>query len=276
MDTSQYLRSELLSRAGFTHGFFTRRGGVSSGAFGTLNMSFDVGDRPEDVAENRRRVARALGVAEERLCVPRQVHGHDVVVLDGRASSTEVAKVPADAVVAEAAGFACGVRTADCVPLLIGCLETRRVAAVHAGWRGVVQGAARVAVEALGARGSRPAELLVAIGPHISVAAFEVGDEVAGALGAASDAAGAIRTSEGQKPHAALGSILTAQLVALGVPNAHIEQLPRCTFTDGAEFFSYRRDGKHSGRQLSAIVSEDVIASVKRHPSEQIAGRRQP
>jgi polyphenol oxidase len=256
MDTSQYLRSELLSSAGFTHAFFTRRGGVSSGAFASLNLSLDVGDRPDDVAENQRRIARVLGVAEDRVYVPRQVHERGLVVVDGRASAAEIASQPADAVISDGPGLACGVRTADCVPLLMACVETRRVAAVHAGWRGVVKGVARAAIEALLARGSRPEHLLVAIGPHISAAAFEVGEDVARELRAASDMALGVTAIEGQRPHAALGQILRNQLVALGVPNGHIDAVPGCTFTDEHEFFSYRRDGKRSGRQLSAIVSQ--------------------
>jgi YfiH family protein len=255
MDTSQYLRSELLSSAGFTHAFFTRRGGVSSGAFASLNLSLDVGDRPDDVAENRRRIADVLGVAEGRVYVPRQVHERGLLVVDGRAGAAEISTLPADAIISDGPGLACGVRTADCVPLLMACVETRRVAAVHAGWRGVVKEVARAAVEALVARGSRPERLLVAIGPHISPAAFEVGEEVARELRAASDVDGAVTVIAGQKPHAALGHILTAQLMALGVPSRHIEALSGCTFTDQHEFFSYRRDGKRSGRQLSAIVS---------------------
>jgi polyphenol oxidase len=258
MEIHDYLQSMLLSRAGFSHAFFTRRGGISSGAFGALNLSLDVGDLPENVAENRRRVARALGVAEDRIYVPRQVHDRGVVVVDGRASAAAIANVSADAVIADAPGLACGVRTADCVPLLIGCVETRRVAAVHAGWRGVVAGVAGAAIEELRARGSRPEHLLVALGPHISPSAFEVGDEVARELRAASHDPSAVTALDGQKPHAALGRILSAELVALGVPSANIEALPGCTFSDRDDFFSYRRDGKHSGRQLSAIVSESI------------------
>jgi YfiH family protein len=273
MDTSQYLRSDLLSSAGFPHAFFTRRGGVSSGAFGSLNLSLDVGDLPDNVAENRRRVAGVLGIAPARIYVPRQVHDRGVVVVDGRANAGEIAGVPADAVISEGVGFACGVRTADCVPMLIACVETRRVAAVHAGWRGVVKEVARAAIDALRVRGSRPEHLLVAIGPHISHAAFEVGEDVARELRAASDAAFAVTATDGQKAHAALGRILNAQLVALGVPSAQIEELPGCTYTQSSEFFSYRRDGKHSGRQLSAIVSEDVTRSTPLHAAEQIHAR---
>jgi polyphenol oxidase len=262
MDPSHYLRSELLSRAGFSHGFFTRRGGRSSGAFRSLNLSSEVGDDPADVAENRRRVARVLGIPADSLYVPRQVHDRGVLLVDGRDSAASVATVPADAIISEGPGFACAVRTADCVPLLVADVETRRVGAVHAGWRGVVKGVLRAAIEQFSARGSEPGHLLVAIGPHISLTAFEVGDEVARELEAASHAKEVVVVHEGQKPHVSLVRILEAQLLELGVQQAQIEVLPGCTFTERDNFFSYRRDGRSSGRQLSAIVSEDMRTGV--------------
>jgi YfiH family protein len=257
MEASLYSSSELLTRAGFRHAFFTRRGGVSSGAYASLNLSLDVGDRADDVAENRRRVARALGVGTDAVCVPRQVHGRGVIVLDEQATQAKVATLPADAVVSDAPGIACAVRTADCVPILLGCPETRRVGAVHAGWRGVVQNVIGAALEVFLARGSRPEQLIAAIGPHISLAAFEVGDDVAVELARVSPAPGVV-VREGSRPHVALAPIVVAQLVELGVPAERIEVLPGCTFTDREQFFSYRRDGQKSGRQVSAIVSENI------------------
>jgi YfiH family protein len=200
--------------------------------------------------------------------VPRQVHDRGVLLVDGRDSAARVATVPADAIISDGPGFACAVRTADCVPLLVADVETRRVGAVHAGWRGVVKGALRAAIEQFSARGSDPGHLLVAIGPHISLAAFEVGDEVARELEGASHATGVVVVHEGQKPHVSLVRILNAQLLELGVPQAQIEVLPGCTFTERDTFFSYRRDGRSSGRQLSAIVSEDRRAGMMRLASE--------
>jgi YfiH family protein len=258
MDSSLYLRSELLGRAGFGHAFFTRRGGVSSGPFSSLNVSPVVGDNAEHVAENQRRAAAVLGVDAGAILVPRQVHDRGVLVAPSGASAGEVEGSEADAIVSDAPGLACAVRTADCVPLLLGDRETRRVAAIHAGWRGVVKEIVRATLEVMAAHGSRPEHVLVAIGPHISAAAFEVGDEVARELEGASAARGAVLGQPGQKPHADLGAILLSQLEALGVPARNIERLPGCTFSDAGSFYSYRRDGRRSGRQLSAIVSEPL------------------
>jgi YfiH family protein len=267
MDPSQYLKSELLSRAGFQHAFFTRQGGVSRGAYDSLNLSLDVGDRPEDVAENRSRVARVLGVAHARLLVPRQVHGIDIIAVDESSQAGEVAQAAADAIIAEVPGLACAVRTADCVPILLADRETRCVAAIHAGWRGVVKGVVHAALGAFRARGTRPEHLLAAIGPHIGAAAFEVGKDVAEQLAAASRAEGAVTSLTQPKAHADLARILLAQLEELGVPAVNVEVLPGCTVLQPERFFSYRRDGKASGRQLSAIVSERRQTSSKGHSS---------
>lgn len=258
MDSSLYLRSELLGSAGFVHAFFTRRGGVSSGPYSSLNLSLVVGDAAQDVEENRRRAASALGVGSEAILVPRQVHGRGVIVVSGATPTTEVEATAADAVVSDGPGLACAVRTADCVPLLLGDPETRRVAAVHAGWRGVVKGVVAATLDVMVAHGSRPERLLVAIGPHISRQAFEIGEEVAVQLERASRARDAVLIEPGHAPHADLGAILTSQLEMLGVPARNIELVPGCTFSDAASFYSYRRDGRHSGRQLSAIVSEPI------------------
>lgn len=255
------IRSELLTRAGFTHAFFTRRGGVSEGAFGSLNASPDVGDGAEHVTENLRRIARVLGVAPADLYVPRQVHGRGVLVLGAKQASGVVAATPADAIVTSEPAFACAVRTADCVPILLGDPESGRVAAVHAGWRGVAQDIAQATVEVMTRLGCRAAALRAAIGPHISVDAFEVGDDVARELARASGAADVIQTAAGHKARADLGKILVAQLVAAGLAPSHVERLPGCTYRDAARFYSYRRDGQRSGRMLSAIVSKAHVTS---------------
>lgn len=254
MQPDQYLRSELLTRAGFSHAFFTRQGGVSEGPFAALNTSPDVGDRREHVAENLRRIREVLGVAPARLYVPRQVHGREVRVVGSELAPDAVAVIAADALVTSQPGLACAVRTADCVPILLADPERRRVAAIHAGWRGVAQNIVRATLEAMTLLGSRPPAIIAAIGPHISASAFEVGEEVASELARASAAEGAIRRLTGQKPHVDLASIVAAQLCAAGLDRQNLERILGCTYAEDTRFFSYRRDGQRSGRMLSAIV----------------------
>jgi YfiH family protein len=171
-----------------------------------------------------------------------------------------VARIAADAVVAEQAGVAAGVRTADCVPILLADPVAGRVAAVHAGWRGVVAEIVVRAVERLVARGSSKTALLAAIGPHIGPEAFEVGEDVASELDRASNPSAVLR-SPGRKPRVALAHILQAQLHRAGLRPDNIEQLPGCTLRDADRFFSYRRDGKQSGRMLSVISPRAVATS---------------
>jgi len=258
MPPCPHLSSELLTRAGFVHAFFTRQGGVSEGPFATLNLSPGVGDRPEHVSENLGRAARTLGLARERLYVAAQVHDRGVVVLHGSEAASEVAEIRADAVVSSAAGLGCGVRTADCVPILLADPETGRVAAVHAGWRGVVRRVIAATTERMLELGSRSTALLAAIGPHIGPAAFEVDADVAGELARASSASGVVLERPGSKPHVNLARIVRAQLAEAGLLDARIEHVPGCTYSDAASFFSYRRDGQKSGRMLAVIVPNET------------------
>ncbi len=227
---------------------------MSEGPFASLNCSPDVGDHAEHVRENLARVAQALGLSSERVYVARQVHDRGVLVLDGSESTPTVARTAADAIVSSAAATGCGVRTADCVPILLADPESGRSAALHAGWRGVVREVIASTIEQLVALGSRRAALLAAIGPHIGPDAFEVGDDVALELSRASNAEGVVRRTSDGKAHVHLARIVQAQLCAAGLSRASIEQVPGCTYSDGSRYFSYRRDGKRSGRMLSVIV----------------------
>jgi len=129
------------------------------------------------------------------------------------------------------------------------------VAAVHAGWRGVVADVVGAAVAALRAGAPGEPDLVAAIGPHISAAAFEVGEDVATALGAVAPEVPAVRRSPGGRPCVDLRALVRAELVRAGVPTAAIDDVAGCTFSEPDRFFSFRRDGAHSGRHLAAIVA---------------------
>ncbi len=252
---AEHLKSELLLRAGFRHAFFTRGGGVSEGAYGSLNFSSAVGDDPDRVARNLELAGEALGVDASRIHFLSQVHGASVVTVSEGDDRTHVLHVEGDGIVSRSPGIACGVRTADCVPILLADRISGAVAALHAGWRGTVAGIVASGVRALREIAGPGAELLAAIGPHISVRAFEVSDEVAAELAAASDAEDVVDRSRGPRPHVALAKIVRAQLLAAGLADDAIEDVPGCTLSEPERFFSYRRDGKRSGRHLSAIVA---------------------
>lgn len=253
MSEPSSLTSPLLERSGFRHAFFTRAGGASQGPYASLSFSLSVGDEPAHVAENLRRAGARLGVSPERIYYLSQVHGITTHRADERLSASEFVELEGDAVMAREGRLACGVRSADCVPILLGDRRSGAVAAIHAGWRGVVAGVVSAAITRLRAELGVPGDLVAAIGPHISVAAFEVSVEVAEQLAAASNESEAIRPGA-RRPHADLRRIVRAQLVAAGLAPSAIDDVLGCTWSEPERFFSFRRDGAKSGRHLSAIV----------------------
>jgi YfiH family protein len=248
-NAAEVLDAPRLRDAGFRHGFSTRRGGTSQGAYGTLNLGRNVGDDAARVADNLARFASAVGFAPDALFDLSQVHGRAVVVLRGNERPAEVRARHGDALVATESGTTVAVRTADCVPVLLGDRASGAVGAIHAGWRGVVAGVVREAVLAL--QNGRAAELVAGIGPSIGPCCFEVDADVAAELARTAGDGIVIRRGMG-KPHVDLWRAVEHQLRAAGVEV--IDTLGRCTVCEGDQFFSYRRDGNASGRMLSAIV----------------------
>jgi len=251
---AEFIASELLGAAGFRHAFFTRRGGVSEGPYESLNFSRAVGDHAERVAANVALAAETLGVGPRRVCYLSQVHGVVTHVLGGAETPEQVLELEGDALVSREATLACGVRSADCVPILVADRASGAVAAIHAGWRGVARGAVESGVEALRELSGADGELIAAVGPHIRVGAFEVSDDVAAELEAASPVAAVVERS-GAKPHVSLVRIVRGKLRALGLEDGAIDDVGGCTVTEPERFFSFRRDGKVGGRHLSAIVA---------------------
>jgi len=250
---ADFLESTLLRSAGFSHAFFTRRGGVSEGPYESLNFSRAVGDSAEAVAANVARAATVLGVEPERVFYLSQVHGAVTHVLGGSEHAADVLLTEGDALVSAESTLACGVRSADCVPVLVADRRSGLVAAIHAGWRGVVRGAVESAVQTLRARAGGDGDLVAAIGPHIRVGAFEVSEDVAQELESSSPVPDVVDRS-GKKPHVSLVGIVRGKLAALGLRASSVDDVGGCTVTEPERFFSFRRDGKIGGRHLSAIV----------------------
>jgi hypothetical protein len=192
-------------------------------------------------------VARALDGAG-RLLLLRQVHGARVVAAPWEGTPE------ADAAIAAAPGFILGIQTADCLPVLLVDPERRLVAAAHAGWRGTAQGIAARAVEALAARGSRPEDLVAALGPGIGPCCYEVGDEVREAFGASGSAF--FRPGPNGRPHLDVRAANVRQLVEAGLRAEAIHHLADCTRCRGELYPSYRRDGAAAGRMISFVGFE--------------------
>ncbi|MAQ16542.1 MAG: multicopper polyphenol oxidase [Sandaracinus sp.] len=243
------LRSTLLTEAGFAHGFSLRTGGVSEGPFASLNLGRGLGDPTAAVETNHRRFAEAVGYVPGSLFELSQVHGRRVREAEPGEDPALVRQEEGDGLFARRAGLAVGIRVADCMPVLLAHPRSGDVAAVHAGWRGVEQRIVTAAVEALG---HPPAELLVAIGPHIRQARFEVGEEVAERLAAVAGDGPQVVDRSGAKPHVDLTTIVRRELAGAGV--TQVDDVGGCTHADPARFFSYRREGT-TGRHLAAIVA---------------------
>jgi YfiH family protein len=222
------LRGERLFRSGFRNGFPERQTGDAE-------------------------LLAAMGV--RRVIQVKQVHG---------ARAVEAAEAPpglvfgaegperqeADAVVVMEAGVAVGVRVADCVPVLVGDEGSGAVAAIHAGWRGVVGGVVRAGVELLAQQGTAHGRrrMLAAIGPCIGACCFEVGCDVAAQIGH-------VVREQGDKAYVDLRAAVRAQLNDLGLADDRIEDVAGCTKHEPGRFHSFRRDGAQSGRMLAVIVA---------------------
>jgi YfiH family protein len=217
---------------------------VSVGPYASLNLGDHVGDDPAAVAENRRRLKAALALPAEPHWL-RQVHGMRVIQADA-GQPTE-----ADGVWTDRIGVVCTVGMADCLPVLFCDRAGTRVAAAHAGWRGLAAGVLEATVAALGVA---PDQLLAWIGPAIGAAAFEVGPEVRAAfLAADAEAILAFQPGRGDRWQADLMALARQRLRRAGVAQAWGGH--GCTSSESAWFFSHRRDGT-SGR-MAALIWRD-------------------
>ena len=224
---------------------------MSQSPFDTLNLGFHLGDDDDAVRENRLRFVQSLGVEPGRLFEQRQVHGAIVREITATDDASSIADAEGDALIARAEGLAVAARTADCVPILNADLRTGGVAAVHAGWRGAVAGIVPKTVRALADDAS---VLVAAIGPHIRVGAFEIGEEVAHEMELAAGGRPVVDRSY-PKPHGDLAKLVRFQLLDAGLVDDAIDDVGGCTYTDAAHFFSHRRERGKTGRHLSAIVA---------------------
>lgn len=219
----------------------TRRGGVSSGPWASLNLAAHVEDDPAAVTENRRRLNAALGLVEEPLWLT-QVHGTAIATGDNGPGCE------ADGSYSDRTGRVCVVLTADCLPVLLCDRSGREVAAVHAGWRGLVNGVIEAALDRFKAA---PEDIMAWLGPAIGPDAFEVGAEVRAAF-LASDAEAAMAFRPNRPGHwlADLYALARLRLMRRGVAAVYGGGL--CTWSDAERFYSFRREPV-TGRMASLI-----------------------
>lgn len=239
---------------GIRHGFFGRKGGVSSGIYESLNMGRGSGDDPPSVAANRAAALACLGGA--RLFTPYQVHGTDVWSVDWQSDSE--APPRADVVVTRTPGIMIGIVTADCGPVLLADAHQGVIAACHAGWRGAMDGVIETAIGAMESLGARRRRIQAALGPMIAQKSYEVGAEVRAAFLAKHPDAGRFFAAGRQagKYQFDLDGAILDRLAQAGI--GACESLGRDSYAEADRFYSYRRTTHRGesdyGRQLSAIL----------------------
>lgn len=247
-----------LEEDGFTNAFSTRLGGVSPMPQEALNLAGFTDDAAENIYENRRRFL-ALFEDEWRLATCWQVHGSEVrIVRDEEDARDNNDEVHADALAGRASRILLGVKTADCVPVLLGDRRTGASAAVHAGWRGAASSIARRTLERMREEyGTRSEDVRAAIGPAAGACCYEVGPEVIEAFRECFAYADDLFTPT-RDGHARidLQKANLRQLIDAGVAAERIHVAPFCTMCRTDLFFSYRREKKlygRTGRLLSVI-----------------------
>ncbi|WP_170423069.1 peptidoglycan editing factor PgeF [Ruegeria arenilitoris] len=249
--TLEILTSDILSPV--RHGFFSRRGGASSGIFAGLNCGYGSSDQTEAVSVNRQRVAAAMEVEPDALVGVHQVHSPTVLTVDGPINGD---KPKADAVVTATPGLALTILTADCQPVLFADPDANVIGAAHAGWRGALDGVLEATLDAMESLGAQRGNTIAVIGPTISQSAYEVGPDFLDAFVAESpDNLRFFANGTGDRLQFDLPAFGLHKLRQAGVGQA--EWTRHCTYSDPDRFYSYRRSthAKEAdyGRLISAI-----------------------
>ena len=249
----------LSSLPGIRHAFFTREGGVSEGHYASLNGGVGSRDAAAHVAENRARMARAVGVEPQLFLTAYQIHSPDVIVADeGWQEIWKPETRPrADALVTRVPGLAIGVSTADCGPVLFADADAGVIGTAHAGWRGALAGVLEATLDAMERLGAGRSRIVAALGPMISRPNYEVGADLIAKF-VDQDRGYTRFFAAGQRDgHAQfdLPGFIAERLRQAGL--TRIEDLAACTYADPALFYSYRRATHRGeadyGRHINAI-----------------------
>ena len=250
------VKAAVLALPGIRHAFFTREGGVSGGHYASLNGGIGSDDSAANVAENRARMAAALGVEAHRLLTAYQIHSPDVVIAETPWPID--ARPRADAIVTRLPALAIGVSTADCGPVLFAEPQAGVIGAAHAGWRGALGGVVEATVDAMEQLGAARQRIHAALGPMIRQPNYEVGPDFIDRFAAADPESAAFFRPALRPGHALfdLGGYVAARLRRAAV--GHVEDMGLCTYADPLRFFSYRRATHRAeddyGRHVNAIV----------------------
>jgi len=247
--TLEILTSDILSPV--RHGFFSRRGGASSGIFSGLNCGHGSSDQTEAVALNRRRVADAMEVTPDALIGVHQVHSPTALTVEGPQNGE---KPKADAIVTATPGLALTILTADCQPVLFADREAQVIGAAHAGWRGALDGVLETTLDAMEALGAKRENTCAVIGPTISQRAYEVGPDFMDEFIAESpDNTRFFANGQDDRLQFDLPAFGLHRLRQAGIGQA--EWTRHCTYSDPERFYSYRRSTHAKEADYGRLIS---------------------
>ena len=253
-----YLEPEVLTTAGISqHGFTTRHEGVSRPPYNSLNLGTNTLDSVHNVKGNRSLLARSFGGTLDRFVTVNQVHGTDLLVIDEpNPDFGHFLKLECDGIITDQPGVMIGICVADCYPILLLDPVKKVAAALHAGWKGTARGIARKGVQAMKeVFGSRPTDILAAIGPGIGPCCYEVGAPVRDAFATGGLTWDLVATPSGQgKWQLDLSAANRQQLLLAGVRESNVEEAGVCVSCTPDLYFSWRRDSGDTGRQMGFIM----------------------
>lgn len=256
-----FYESRLLAGYGVKHAFFTRKGGVSSGVFESLNFAVGIGkvrDREENVLENYRIAAGVFGLTENDICRSYQTHTNNVERATERDRGRGVTTPPydhgVDGIFTTEKNLLLSVRTADCVPVLMCDKGGTVCAAVHAGWRGTAGGITLNTLKEFDSLGIDRRDVLIAIGPCIGGCCYEVGNELLPEFRRLDPELEKFFEPHGDKYHLDLAKANAFILASAGVPEENISVAEICTKCHPEEFFSHRISGSDRGTMSAFVV----------------------
>ena len=258
MSAAEFLIAETLAASGLAHAFFTRRGGVSTGLYASLNGGVGSRDEPGALSDNRARMAAALRIAPDRLAIPYQVHSPDVATIS--APFAPEARPRCDALVTATPGLGLGVTGADCGMILFADRKARVVAAAHAGWKGALGGILEATVAAMAALGARRDRISAALGPCIAQPSYEVGPEIVAAFEVGDKGSDRFftRSVNAGRSMFDLHGYIADRAARAGI--ARFEDLGLDTYADEARFFSYRRATHRKEPDYGRLVAAIALA----------------
>lgn len=253
--TPEHITFDGFNTPAISHGFFGRRGGISTGVYRSLNCGQGSGDDPQLVSKNRIRVAKTIKIEPQFLLSLYQKHSNQVVVVD--TAWTEEERPPADGMITSRPGIGLGILTADCAPVLFHDAHIGMIGAAHAGWRGAVTGVLEQTVQTMLNHGADLARIQAAIGPSISQANYEVGDDFYSAVMRIHADGDPFFTPADQdaKRQFDLLAFIQHRLALMNLDAVHSTNI--CTY-DSHSYFSYRRSQFERepdyGRNISVIA----------------------